>query len=233
MGGCPWSPTMASCPGHEDVDVREADKQVDRRVGRSIIVACVVLAAAGTALAFAARGAGPLPGDLLVARLLQGLGGLGGLVGALLFRADIVVWPVLTTALAVTLLLRRWSSAALVFLASLTGLLTGIALKRIVARPRPSAELVHVLDAEQGYGFPSTTACLSVVLLGVVVYLVWWAPLPRPIQVVALGAASVSILVIGVSLVYAGEHWPSDVLGGWLFGTAWLIALTRGFVRPA
>jgi undecaprenyl-diphosphatase len=224
---------MASCPGHEDADVREADKQVDRRVGRSIIVACVVLAAAGTALAFAARGAGPLPGDLLVARLLQGLPGRGGLVGALLFRADIVVWPILATALAVTLLLRRWSSAGLVFLASLTGLLTGIALKRIVVRPRPPAELVRVLDAEQGYGFPSTTACLSVVRVGVVVYLVWRAPLPRPIQVVALGAALVSILVIGVSLVYAGEHWPSDVLGGWLFGTAWLIALTRGFVRAA
>ena len=232
MGGCPWLPTMASCPAHEDVDVREADKLVDRRVGRSIIVACVVLVA-GTALAFAARGAGPLPGDLLVARLLQGLPGRGGLVGTLLFWADIVVWPILATALAVTLLLRRWSSSGLVFLASLTGLLSGIALKRIVARPRPPAELVHVRDAEQGYGFPSTTACLSVVLLGVVVYLVWRAPLPRTIQVVALGAALVSILVIGASLVYAGEHWPSDVLGGWLFGTVCLIALTRGFVRAA
>jgi undecaprenyl-diphosphatase len=168
-----------------------------------------------------------LPGDLLAARLLQGLPVPGGVAGALLSKADLAVWLVLVAALALTLLARSWSSAAFIFLASLGSVLLGIALKRIVARPRPSAELVHVDAAPQGYSFPSTTACLSVVLLGVIVYLTWRAHPPRSIRVVVLGAASALVLLIGLSRVYAGEHWATDVLGGWLFGAAWLLALTN------
>lgn len=197
------------------------------RFRRRVIVAWLALVAGATALALAARGAGPLPGDLLASNLLQGLPVRGTLAGVLLPKADVAVWLMLVAALAVTLLLRDWSSAAFIFLASLTSLLLGIVLKRIVARPRPSAELVHVHDAVQGYSFPSTTAFLSVVLLGAIVYLLWQARSPRPVLVVALGAvASAFVLAIGLSRVYAGEHWASDVLGAWLFGAAWLLAFT-------
>jgi len=196
------------------------------RFRRRVIFAWLALVAGATALALAARGAGPLPGDLLASNLLQGLPVRGALAGVLLPKADIAVWLMLVAALAVTLLLRDWSSAAFIFLASLTSLLLGIVLKRIVARPRPSAELVHVHDAVQGYSFPSTTAFLSVVLLGAIVYLLWQARSPRPV-LVALGAVALAfVLTIGLSRVYAGEHWASDVLGAWLFGAAWLLAFT-------
>jgi undecaprenyl-diphosphatase len=48
---------------------------------------------------------------------------------------------------------------------------------------------------------------------------------------VALGASSVLILALGFSRVYVGEHWATDVLGGWLFGAAWLLVLVAAHRR--
>jgi len=195
------------------------------RTKRSGIAVWTALVAVGALLAFVARGAGPLPGDLLLARFIQDLPLPGGVVGTLLSNADSAVWLLLVLALTTTLLRRRWSAALFVFLASFTAVFMGVALKLIVARLRPSAELVQVSDPSQTDSFPSITAFFSVVLLGVIVYLIWRTQPPRPVLNVALGASSVLILALGFSRVYVGEHWATDVLGGWLFGAAWLLML--------
>lgn len=196
------------------------------RTERWGIAAWVALVAMGALLALAARGAGPLPGDLLLARFLQDLPLPGG-SGALLSNADRVVWLLLVAALAGTLLRRRWSDAVFIFLTSLTAVLVGLALKLVVARPRPSAELVRVYEPSQSYSFPSITALFSAVLLGAIVYLIWRTRLPRSVLRFALGASLVLILTLGLSRVYVGEHWATDVLGGWLFGAAWLLVLVK------
>jgi undecaprenyl-diphosphatase len=168
-----------------------------------------------------------VPGDLFLSRFVQELPVPGGVVGALLSNADRAVWLILATALTVTLLLRSWLSALFIFLASFTSVLLGVALKLIVARPRPSAELVQVYDTSQSYSFPSITAFFSVVLLGVVVHLIWRRQPLRPTLAIALVGSLVLVLVMGLSRVYVGEHWPSDVLGGWLFGAAGLLTLMK------
>jgi membrane-associated phospholipid phosphatase len=205
----------------------------DPRLGRWAAVLWVALVACGAALAFAAHEAGPLPGDLPVTGALQRLP-VPAVVQSVLYNVDLAVWFVLVAALAVALLLRRWASAAFIFLAGLAGLLVATALKAIVARPRPSAGLVRVHEAAQGYGFPSTTACLSIAILGAVVYLLWRSRPPRALLAVWVGAASALAVLVGISRVYAGEHWASDVLGGWLLGTVLLLALAgiwRGAAR--
>ena len=201
------------------------------RTKRSGIAVWIALVAVGALLAFVAHGAGPLPGDLLLARLIQGLPLPGGVVGTLLSNADSAVWLLLVLALTTTLLRRRWSGALFVFLASFTAVFMGVAIKLIVARQRPSAELVRVYDPSQTYNFPSITALFSVVLLGVIVYLIWRTQPPSPVLYVALGASSVLILALGFSRVYVGEHWATDVLGGWLFGAAWLLVLVAAHRR--
>lgn len=128
------------------------------RARRWVIVVWVALVVVGSLLAFVARGAVPLPGDLILARFVQELPLPGGVAGALVSNADSAVWLLLVAALATTLLRRRWSSAVFVFLASLTAVLMGVILKLIVARPRPSGELVRVYDPSQTYSFPSITA---------------------------------------------------------------------------
>lgn len=138
-----------------------------------------------------------------------------------------VVWFLPLVVLAVALLGRRWSAALLVFLASVSGRLVADALKLLVARPHPPVELAR--EVSEGYGFPSSTAFFVVVLLGTVCYLVRHAP--RPVFVAVLAASSLLVVVVGLSRVYVGEHWATDVLGGWLFGSTWVIMLAAAHRR--
>lgn len=192
---------------------------------RSVLALWVTLVFAGSLLALIARGAGPLPGDLPLTRLLQEWLPPDGLVGSLLGYAGRIVWFVPVAFIAVALLRRRWLPALIVLVGAVTGLLLGDALKLLVARSRPSAELVLVYEPSEGHGFPSTTALLAVVLLGTVCYLVWRERPRRPFVAVLVCVSLLSVLASGISRVYVGEHWATDVLGGWLFGSAWLLVL--------
>jgi membrane-associated phospholipid phosphatase len=196
---------------------------------RSAVAVWVVLVVAGSLLAFAARGAGPLPGDLAFTRWVQ----FGGPPGLLLARAGDVVWFLPLLAIMVALLARWWLAAFILFVAGCTAVLVGVAIKFLVARPRPSAHLVQVYDIPEGYGFPSSTALLSVVLLGTVGYLVWQARPRRSVVVVTFGVVLTLTFLIGLSRVYVGEHWATDVLGGWLFGapgcSSWWPPIAGGY----
>jgi membrane-associated phospholipid phosphatase len=95
-------------------------------------------------------------------------------------------------------------------------LVGGVLIKPLVGRP--SAELVRVSGSSEGYGLPSGTAFFAVVLLGMIVYLVWRTRPPRLIAVLTLGISLLLVLLCGLSRAYTGEHWATDVLGGWLLG---------------
>jgi membrane-associated phospholipid phosphatase len=144
------------------------------RAGRPIIATWVTLVVAGSLLAFAVRGAGPLPGDLVLSRLIQ-QPPPGGLLGSSLVRASDVVWLLLPLAVLVALVGRRWLAAHFILLASSTGILVGVAIKQLVARPRPTTDLVRVYDTPESYAFPSTTAFFAAVFLGMIGYLIWQA----------------------------------------------------------
>jgi membrane-associated phospholipid phosphatase len=192
---------------------------------RSVVALWLALVLAGSILGLMARGAGPLPGELTMTRWLQESLPPDGLIGSLLTYTGRLVWALPIAFLAVALLRQRWLAALFVLVGAVTGLLLGDALKLLVARARPSVELVRINEPSDGHGFPSTTALLTVVLLGAVCYLVWreW---PRgPLLAALLCVSLLSVLASGISRVRAGEHWATDVLGGWLFGSAWLLIL--------
>ena len=192
---------------------------------RSVAALWIALLLAGSILTFKTRGAGPLPGDLASTRWLQEWLPPDGLIGSSLAYVGRLVWLLPIGFLAVALLGRRWFDALFVLVAAVTGLLLGNALKLLVARSRPSVELVRVYEPSGGYGFPSTTALLSLVLLGTVCYLVWRERSRGPLVAVVVCGSLLLVLASGVSRVCVGEHWASDVLGGWLFGGAWLLVL--------
>lgn len=135
-------------------------------------------------------------------------------------------------------LLRQGHAALFAFVCIVGGVLLSHFLKIGFARPRPDivAPAARVFTAS----FPSGHATLSAV-----VYLTLGALLartyrPRAVRLYVMSAAAVLTMLVGLSRIYLGVHYPTDVLAGWCIGTAWaLLSWTamrllqhRGSVEP-
>jgi undecaprenyl-diphosphatase len=113
----------------------------------------------------------------------------------------------------------RRATAMLVLASSVGAALLSAGLKVLFARPRP--DVVEHLVGVSTPSFPSGHALLSAAI-----YLTLGALLarefPRPaLQRYFMGVAVMLTLLIGLSRVYLGVHWPSDVLAGWCIGALW------------
>ena len=93
-------------------------------------------------------------------------------------------------------------------------------IKPLMARERPSASLVHILTPAPGYSYPSGHAVFFTWLSFMVAFAVAPRVPPRYRWALWVGAAIV-ILLACLARVWAGDHWPSDVLGGFLLGLGW------------
>jgi undecaprenyl-diphosphatase len=99
------------------------------------------------------------------------------------------------------------------------------------ARP----ESAEALTSAHGFAFPSGhTQAATVTYVSVVLVVGWrvWPPAPL-IRRVAAVAVTIVIVAVGLSRVLLGAHWPSDVLGGWLLGSAWVTAATVILLRTS
>lgn len=118
---------------------------------------------------------------------------------------------------------RRGQRSKTLLLASgaLGGALLDQVLKLIFHRTRPDTTgwLMNV----QGYSFPSGHAMMSLCLYGMLIYLLV-AERSRLVQLLGLIGGALLILTIGVSRIYLGVHYPSDIVGGFTAGLVWLVA---------
>jgi undecaprenyl-diphosphatase len=127
-------------------------------------------------------------------------------------------------------LVRRWRTLGLVVGSTVGGALLNSLLKGLFARPRPTVvpHLTQVLTES----FPSGHAMLSAI-----VYLTLGALLAqlterRRLKAYLVTVALLLTLLIGLTRVYLGVHYPTDVLGGWMAGLAWAL-LTAVVARAA
>jgi undecaprenyl-diphosphatase len=133
---------------------------------------------------------------------------------------------------------KKWGGGLMLLVATLGGAAISEGLKLGFNRPRPDL-VAHVVETTS-MSFPSGHAMLSAVT-----YLTLGALLARTqekqrLRGYILGAAILVTLLIGVSRIYLGVHWPTDVLAGWRLGAAWAMLcwsiatwLTRRAEKPA
>ncbi|NPV26159.1 MAG: phosphatase PAP2 family protein [Firmicutes bacterium] len=98
-------------------------------------------------------------------------------------------------------------------------------LKELFARPRPAG--VPLIEAA-GYSFPSGHSLLAMVFYGFLIYVSWLKVQNLNLRLILTVFLSLLILGVGVSRVYLGVHYPSDVLGGFAAGGFWLISFILG-----
>lgn len=200
------------------------------------VIAAVYVIIAGIALAvlaIAAHTTHYFDVDLLIARAVQSIQAPWF---DLLMRG--VGWPgyppQLYAGLALILLalfffVSRWAAMAHLFATVGIGAI-GLAIKMLVDRPRPSASLIHVanpgLDGGK-YSFTAGHVESYVAILGFLLFLAYFSKNRSVWRTLALIVFGVMIALIGLARIYSGEHWFSDVAGGYLLGSIWLVLTIR------
>ncbi|MFC7783718.1 MULTISPECIES: phosphatase PAP2 family protein [unclassified Rossellomorea] len=135
---------------------------------------------------------------------------LGGVKGITIFAISVVV---------ILLYLKKYPLALFVATTITTGAGFNWLLKWIFKRERPDIE---ALIEQGGYSFPSGHSMSSFIFYGTLAFILFRALDYKRYKWASVIAVSFLVLLIGLSRVYLGVHYPSDILGGFTAGGAWL-----------
>ncbi len=115
----------------------------------------------------------------------------------------------------------RWE-AMVSFVSLILSSVVGLGIKVLIDRPRPSADIVNVITQLKDYSFPSGHVLYFTTFFGFLLFLAftllkpsWWR---KAIEFVL----AVMVSLIGLSRIYVGQHWASDVIAAYLLGSVWL-----------
>ena len=101
-----------------------------------------------------------------------------------------------------------------------------VAFKAALGRsPPPLAQAVAAAD---GYGFPSGRAATTAAVCGVAAWLCTTRMRSWPGRVAVWAAGAMLAALVGISRVYLGVRWTTDVIGGWIFGILWMAVVASG-----
>ncbi len=156
-----------------------------------------------------------VPGFDALMRFIAGLGYpmqaniLGGLLLAFLYRIG----------------LRLEASTTLIGV--IGSCILAFALLLMVRRPRPTPDLIRVNHKMWTTSFPSGHTLIFTSIVGFLWFLAYKSRLPAPVRLPLLVVFGAVVLLMGPARVYSGEHWASDVVAGYLMGSAWLGVLVK------
>lgn len=152
-------------------------------------------------------------------RLVTGFTDLGGAVGM----------PVLALAATVFLALawRGWTPVVLMLIAAAGSLAMTVTGKDLAGRARPPQSLA-VPPFESSASFPSGHTLNATVIMGLTAYLLAIWLRKRRWRAVVVVALALFVVAMGLSRVYLGHHWLTDVIAGWAVGLGWLASVVTG-----
>ncbi len=150
------------------------------------------------------------------------------------YHMEVYIPLIVLTALCFWLVRLRLEAILIVVLSAVSSLLN-VVIKLIVERPRPTAQFVTIFQHANGQSFPSGHVMAYVAFFGLLFSLGiilfkrdrWW-------NYVLLIVPAFFVVMVGPSRIYLGDHWASDVLGGYLFGgfllgvSLWLYLYLKG-----
>jgi undecaprenyl-diphosphatase len=143
--------------------------------------------------------------------------------------SSLVIVPLLAGALGALIWKHRYGAAAFLAIATTGSVLLDATMKAIFQRPRPQLDYAAVLP---DYSFPSGHT-MNAVIFYVAIALIIWSVFGRRIGLAALTLAVVVALGVGVSRIYLGYHYLTDVVGAFLAGISWLLVVGASFrARP-
>jgi membrane-associated phospholipid phosphatase len=152
--------------------------------------------------------------------------GLSSVARAFTFIGNVPVLSAFTVIAAALLRVgtRRWRSAVILTVAMIGAATLTYILKVLIGRHRPDANVV-LGTVNHGFSFPSGHTLSSAVFFLLLAALLWYSKASRITKVVGTLAATAMCLAIGLSRIYLGYHWATDVLAGWTMALTWLCVL--------
>lgn len=118
------------------------------------------------------------------------------------------------------LVFKRWKYVAQTTLVLLLASVSNMILKRFIDRARPGIE--HLVSVET-LSYPSGHAMSAMAFYGFVAYLFYRFKMNIVLKITAILLLIILILSIGISRIYLGVHFPSDILGGYIAGFIWVV----------
>jgi undecaprenyl-diphosphatase len=208
-----------------------ADRSPIRSLAVRVIAAkallIAVLALAVTEISVVARA------DIALAEAVHSQAG-GWLTAIWLAVSDLAATEVvfLATAVVAGVLLvgRHWHGAAALTLSVLATQAVVQLVKLLISRPRPEGE--GTIVDPSGFSFPSAHSASAVALYLMLAVIAAGLVSPR-YRRLAYAAAAAVVVLVGISRVYLGAHYPTDVLAGWLLGGIVVLASWRACSRLA
>lgn len=144
---------------------------------------------------------------------VTGFTNIGGSIGMPILASILTAW--------LTWVNRTWRPIILVCGAAAVSISATTFSKNLVGRSRPDF-INAVPPYETSPSFPSGHALNSTVVIGVLVYLTCLQLKKTSARVAVIAAGLVFVLAMGLSRVFLGHHWMTDVIAAWLLGLAWL-----------
>ncbi len=144
--------------------------------------------------------------NIIVIRIMEVISFLG---------SEVFLFPVMGTAIAYFTIKKRYYIAGLLLVSSLGSFIVNYILKQIFQRPRP---FEYFLVEQGGLSYPSGHSMVSMTMFLTIAYLLTRKRMNGRYKKRIWIAVFIYILLMGISRVFLGVHWPSDIIGGYAAG---------------
>lgn len=223
---------MASIPVQQ-ADPSWSARRTSRRLSHApfLVAEAVLLALLLVLTVLVKQHRGPLPGDVGLELDVQHAILPHSFLTRVVEAVSTLNWPIpsvitLAVITVIFLLLKRWLDTVIVIATAAVTDETSYLFNQWVRRPRPTGYGIHILSKiAHFYSYPSGHVVHATAVFGLFLFLS--TQIRRPIHPLIIGLIRVllvaAIVLMPVSRVLEGEHWPTDVLAGLLYGAFWLV----------